>query len=347
MFGCVFIELIDWYNQYQLLLIVQQPLLRSFLIDDDVDRKLPPRGNKFCHYGSVTKDHQVPVYLCGGVRYDHTMTHDTVRRCSNLTSYTMRGCRYINDNSVMIRLCYVVCALLQCTIKTGHAFHPLHRSVVTHHPLPPHRSRTVPAHTSTDMMMAWTTTDIDVVSSALNLPLITQTIAVATSQSQTEPWVQPLSNVLDPFLNFMSFAMLSRVVLSWYPEIVASNVDTTSGSNSDENIAGTPAPQQQQQQQPPSSPEEITKTESSEESDTVVPQLTTATTTKSEKTSLPIWITLIVIPTQPLLQAVKDIVPPAFGVDITPVFWLAIFTFIHEILLGQQGLLTMKIKYGI
>jgi YggT family protein len=58
------------------------------------------------------------------------------------------------------------------------------------------------------------------------------------------------------------------------------------------------------------------------------------------------WI-FLVVPTEPLLQAVKGIVPPAFGVDITPVFWLAIFTFIHEILLGQQGLLTLKLKYGI
>jgi YggT family protein len=58
------------------------------------------------------------------------------------------------------------------------------------------------------------------------------------------------------------------------------------------------------------------------------------------------WI-FLVVPTQPLLNVAKGFVPPAFGVDITPVFWLAIFTFIHEILLGQQGLLTMKIKYGI
>ena len=58
------------------------------------------------------------------------------------------------------------------------------------------------------------------------------------------------------------------------------------------------------------------------------------------------WI-FLVLPTEPLLRVVKGVVPPAFGVDITPVFWLAIFTFIHEILLGQQGLLTMKIKYGI
>jgi YggT family protein len=62
-------------------------------------------------------------------------------------------------------------------------------------------------------------------------------------------------------------------------------------------------------------------------------------------TELP-WI-LLVVPTEPLLRAVKGIIPPAFGVDITPVFWLAIFTFIHEILLGQQGLLTLKLKYGI
>lgn len=58
------------------------------------------------------------------------------------------------------------------------------------------------------------------------------------------------------------------------------------------------------------------------------------------------WI-FLVIPTEPFLRVVKGVIPPAFGVDITPVFWLGIFTFIHEILLGQQGLLTMKIKYGL
>jgi len=56
---------------------------------------------------------------------------------------------------------------------------------------------------------------------------------------------------------------------------------------------------------------------------------------------------LVAVPTQGLLRAVRDLIPPAFGVDITPIFWLAIFTFIHEILLGQQGLLTLKLKYGI
>jgi YggT family protein len=58
------------------------------------------------------------------------------------------------------------------------------------------------------------------------------------------------------------------------------------------------------------------------------------------------WIAII-LPTEPLLRAVRGFIPPAFGVDITPIFWLAIFTFIHEILLGQQGLLVLKMKYGI
>jgi YggT family protein len=58
------------------------------------------------------------------------------------------------------------------------------------------------------------------------------------------------------------------------------------------------------------------------------------------------WIMAVVVPTEPLLRAAKGFIPPAFGVDITPVFWLALFTFCHEILLGPQGLIIMTIKYG-
>ena len=56
---------------------------------------------------------------------------------------------------------------------------------------------------------------------------------------------------------------------------------------------------------------------------------------------------LIVWPTEPLLRILKGSVPPAFCVDITPVVWLGLFSFMSEILLGQLGLLTMKMKYGI
>lgn len=101
--------------------------------------------------------------------------------------------------------------------------------------------------------------------------------------SETEPWVQPLASVLGPFLNIFSFAMLCRVVISWYP---------TSNLN-------------------------------------------------EFPFALAVW------PTEPLLKLIRGAVPPAFGVDITPIVWLGVFTFFNEILLGQQGLLTMKIKYGI
>mmetsp|Transcript_9283 Transcript_9283/g.10258 ORF Transcript_9283/g.10258 Transcript_9283/m.10258 type:complete len:167 (-) Transcript_9283:117-617(-) len=101
--------------------------------------------------------------------------------------------------------------------------------------------------------------------------------------AETEPWVQPLANVLGPFFNLFSVAMLCRVVLSWYP--------------------------------------------------------------KTNLNEMP-WI-IATWPTEFLLRLTRNSIPPAFGVDITPIVWLGVFTFFNEILLGQQGLLTMKIKYGI
>jgi YggT family protein len=50
---------------------------------------------------------------------------------------------------------------------------------------------------------------------------------------------------------------------------------------------------------------------------------------------------LIVIPTEPFLIPLRRLVPPIGGVDITPIIWVGIFSFLREILLGQQGLLTM------
>jgi len=50
---------------------------------------------------------------------------------------------------------------------------------------------------------------------------------------------------------------------------------------------------------------------------------------------------LIVLPTEPFLIPLRKIVPPFGGVDITPIIWVGIFSFLREILLGQQGLLTM------
>jgi len=50
---------------------------------------------------------------------------------------------------------------------------------------------------------------------------------------------------------------------------------------------------------------------------------------------------LVAWPTEPFLAPMRKIVPPLGGVDITPVIWIGIFSLLREILLGQQGLLTI------
>ncbi|MCO5548014.1 hypothetical protein L7F22_001470 [Adiantum nelumboides] len=46
-------------------------------------------------------------------------------------------------------------------------------------------------------------------------------------------------------------------------------------------------------------------------------------------------------PTEPVLEPTRRLVPPVGGVDISPVIWVAIMSFLNEILLGQQGLLIL------
>lgn len=50
---------------------------------------------------------------------------------------------------------------------------------------------------------------------------------------------------------------------------------------------------------------------------------------------------LIAWPTEPFLVPLRKLVQPIGGVDITPIIWVGIFSLLREILLGQQGLLTM------
>ena len=49
----------------------------------------------------------------------------------------------------------------------------------------------------------------------------------------------------------------------------------------------------------------------------------------------------IVWPTEPLMAPARELLPPAFGVDISPIFWLGLLSFVREILTGQQGILTL------
>jgi YggT family protein len=54
---------------------------------------------------------------------------------------------------------------------------------------------------------------------------------------------------------------------------------------------------------------------------------------------------LIAIVTEPFLEPTRKIIPPLGGVDISPIIWVGIFSLIREILLGQQGLITMTLRH--
>lgn len=50
---------------------------------------------------------------------------------------------------------------------------------------------------------------------------------------------------------------------------------------------------------------------------------------------------LVAVPTEPFLKPTRQLIPPVGGVDISPIIWVGIFSLLRELLLGQQGLLTM------
>ncbi len=60
-----------------------------------------------------------------------------------------------------------------------------------------------------------------------------------------------------------------------------------------------------------------------------------------EQNKLP--FSIAVWPTEPLLAPTRKLIQPIGGVDITPIIWVGIFSLVREILLGQQGLITMAL----
>ena len=58
------------------------------------------------------------------------------------------------------------------------------------------------------------------------------------------------------------------------------------------------------------------------------------------------WL-LIAIPTSSILNFTSKLVPPIGGVDVGPVIWIGIISFIREILVGQQGLIKLAIQKSI
>ncbi len=54
------------------------------------------------------------------------------------------------------------------------------------------------------------------------------------------------------------------------------------------------------------------------------------------------WL-LISLPTSSILNLTKRLIPPIGGVDIGPVIWIGLISFLREILVGQQGLIKLAL----
>ena len=52
------------------------------------------------------------------------------------------------------------------------------------------------------------------------------------------------------------------------------------------------------------------------------------------------WV-VAYLPTEPLLKPTRSLVPPVGGVDVSPIIWVGMISFMNEILLGKQGLLIL------
>ena len=59
-----------------------------------------------------------------------------------------------------------------------------------------------------------------------------------------------------------------------------------------------------------------------------------------------LWL-LISIPSRPILNLTRNLIPPIGGVDIGPVIWIGIISFLREILVGQQGLIKLALHAHI
>ena len=52
-------------------------------------------------------------------------------------------------------------------------------------------------------------------------------------------------------------------------------------------------------------------------------------------------------PTEPLLSVTRKIIKPFNGLDVSPIVWVALLSFMNEILTGPQGILTLIERKGI
>ena len=58
------------------------------------------------------------------------------------------------------------------------------------------------------------------------------------------------------------------------------------------------------------------------------------------------WL-LISIPSSNILNLTRKVIPPIGGVDVGPVIWIGIISFLREILVGQQGIIKLALHAHI
>ena len=55
-----------------------------------------------------------------------------------------------------------------------------------------------------------------------------------------------------------------------------------------------------------------------------------------------LWL-FISIPSSSILNLTRRLIPPIGGVDVGPVIWIGVISFLREILVGQQGLIKLAL----
>ena len=59
-----------------------------------------------------------------------------------------------------------------------------------------------------------------------------------------------------------------------------------------------------------------------------------------------LWL-FISIPSSSILYLTRKVIPPIGGVDVGPVIWIGVISFLREILVGQQGLVKLVLHTQI
>ncbi len=59
-----------------------------------------------------------------------------------------------------------------------------------------------------------------------------------------------------------------------------------------------------------------------------------------------VWLP-VTLPTSSILHITRKVIPPIGGVDVSPVIWIGIVSFLREILVGQQGLINIAIQQNL